>query len=146
MILLIYQTYWDKEKYFGSDTPDNKSTLHYPAFGADVITWLIKNRDINGVGVDRVSLDGGQNPGGPAHKALLGEGRFAIENVANLGKIPVKGATVHVMPIFVENGSGGPVRLVAFWDTELPPCAGSVNYGGRYWMMVIMLIFAAFLY
>ena len=92
--------------------------------------------------MDRVSLDGGQSYGGPAHKALLGKGRFAIENVHNLANIPKKGATVFVMPIFVENGSGGPVRLVAFWDTnlDLSPCAGSLRFRGSYWAFVLVIV------
>ena len=36
-----------------------------------------------------------------------------LENLANLGLVPPVGATVIVAPIKLENGSGGPARVLA---------------------------------
>ena len=41
--------------------------------------------------------------------------KFGIENLANLGAIPPKGATAFVGVIPWEDGSGGPARVVATW-------------------------------
>ena len=44
-------------------------------------------------------------------KAL--NGRFGLENVAHLEKLPARGFHVIVAPIKIEGGTGGPVRLFA---------------------------------
>jgi kynurenine formamidase len=36
-----------------------------------------------------------------------------FENVTNLDKLPVKGATIIALPMKIKGGSGGPLRIVA---------------------------------
>jgi kynurenine formamidase len=38
----------------------------------------------------------------------------AFENVANLEKLPVKGANVIALPMKIKGGSGAPLRIVGF--------------------------------
>ena len=66
-------------------------------------------RNIKGVGIDRMSFDVGADVLLPAHKALLGH-----------NKLPPVGATVFVLALPMEGGTGSPARAVAFWDTDLP--------------------------
>ena len=40
-----------------------------------------------------------------------------LENLTGLEKLPARGATLIALPIKIEGGSGGPVRVIAF----LPP-------------------------
>ena len=47
------------------------------------------------------------------HYAWLPTGRFGIENVANLGKLPAKGATIVVGAPKHRGGTGGPARIFA---------------------------------
>ena len=54
------------------------------------------------------------------HKALLGRGKIGIENANNINKLPPVGATVFVLALPMEGGTGSPARVVAFWDTDLP--------------------------
>jgi kynurenine formamidase len=38
----------------------------------------------------------------------------AFENVANLDKIPTKGAQIIALPMKIKGGSGAPLRIIAF--------------------------------
>jgi kynurenine formamidase len=46
---------------------------------------------------------------------LLGADRYGIENLANLGRVPPRGAEATVGVIPWEEGSGGPCRVLARW-------------------------------
>ena len=94
---------------------DASGTMHFPGWSDDAIEWLIGERRIGAIGVDTLSLDPGNATAFVAHVALLSANRFGIENLANLGAIPPKGATAFVGVIPWEEGSGGPARVVATW-------------------------------
>ena len=57
----------------------------------------------------------GTRPRSSRMSRSLSANRFGIENLANLGAIPPKGATAFVGVIPWEEGSGGPARVVATW-------------------------------
>jgi kynurenine formamidase len=94
---------------------DASGTMHFPAWSADAVDWLVEERKIGAIGVDTLSLDPGNATAFVAHVALLAANRFGIENLANLGDIPPEGATAFVGVIPWEDGSGGPARVVATW-------------------------------
>ena len=94
---------------------DAAGVMHFPGWSAAAVQWLVAERDIVGIAVDTLSLDPGNATAFVAHVALLGANRFGMENVANLAKIPPKGATVFVGVIPWEEGSGGPARVIATW-------------------------------
>jgi kynurenine formamidase len=93
----------------GAGFPD----LNFPGFGIEAIEWLLEGRDISSIAVDTLSLDPGNSNDFPVHINFLGTGRWGLESVANLGKIPPRGATVFVGVIPWEEGSGGPCRVIA---------------------------------
>ena len=93
----------------GTGFPD----LNFPGFGIEAIEWLLEERSISSIAVDTLSLDPGNSSDFPVHVNFLGTGRWGLENVANLGKIPPRGATVFVGVIPWEEGSGGPCRGIA---------------------------------
>ncbi len=39
----------------------------------------------------------------------------AFENVANLDRLPAKDFLVVALPMKIEGGSGGPLRIIAMW-------------------------------
>ena len=92
-----------------------RGTSHFPGFSGDAVEWLVDEREIAGIGVDTLSLDPGNASVFAAHLTLLGANRFGIENLANLSRIPAKGATAFVGVIPWEEGSGGPARVIATW-------------------------------
>jgi len=42
-----------------------------------------------------------------------------FENVANLDKLPPKGAIVFALPMKIKGGSGAPLRIIAFIPDSL---------------------------
>ena len=88
---------------------------HFPGFSKAAVEWLLEERDIVAIGVDTLSLDPGRSQTFDAHVTLLAADRYGIENLANLDRVPARGATVTVGLIPWEQGSGGPARVFADW-------------------------------
>jgi kynurenine formamidase len=88
---------------------------HFPGFSAEAAMWLAEERGVSGIGVDTLSLDPGNSTTFPVHVNFLGADRYGVENLANLDKIPPRGAFAYVGLIPWEAGSGGPCRVVASW-------------------------------
>lgn len=94
---------------------DANGKYHTPGFHPEAIEFLLKERSVNGVGVDTLSLDRGIALGQfPAHKAWLGAGRWGVECLANLDSVSPAGAWIFVGAPKVKGGTGGPSRIVAF--------------------------------
>ena len=94
---------------------DGSGTYHFPGFGIDAAEWLLTRRQIAGIGVDTLSLDPGRSQTFDVHLEVLGADRYGIENLANLSRIPARGATAFVGLIPWQEGSGGPARVLALW-------------------------------
>src|SRR5215207_192179 len=94
---------------------DAAGTLHFPGFGADACEWLLARRGIRGVGVDTLSTDPGNSTTFDTHVVLAAADRYGVENLANLHRIPPRGATIVVGLIPYEDGSGGQARVFATW-------------------------------
>jgi kynurenine formamidase len=88
---------------------------HFPGFGKAAVEALVAERDIAAIGVDTLSLDPGRAESFDAHVALLSANRYGIENLANLRRVPPRGATIYVGVVPWEQGSGGPARVFASW-------------------------------
>ena len=109
--------FWpDRTRYLGTSEqgPAAVANLHFPGLHPDAAQWLLENRKINAVGIDTPSIDYGQSQLFESHQRLSRGNVPALENVANLDKLPVEGATVIALPMKIEGGSGGPVRIIAF--------------------------------
>ena len=82
---------------------------HFPGFSKAAVEWLLEERDIAGIGVDTLSLDPGRSQTFDAHLTLLSApNRYGIENLANLDRVPPRGATVTVGADPVGAGLGRP--------------------------------------
>ena len=87
--------------------------MQFPGFSGDATAWLLAERKIGGIGVDTLSLDNGPSTSFASHLAVLKADRVGIENLANLDKVPRRGATVVMGLIPWKEGSGGPARVFA---------------------------------
>jgi len=118
-IVLLYtgqSKYWDDEnKYYGraQDALQNDTGIHFPGFSPEAAQWLVNDRNIVGVGVDTPSLDSGKEGQFPTHQILLGAGKWGVEHVANMDKLPENGYIIHNMVFKLHDGSGAPTRIYA---------------------------------
>jgi kynurenine formamidase len=116
-IVLMYSGWgerWsDRKRYLGSDTPDDPSTLHFPGFSREAAQFLVTQRAVRGLGIDTASIDPGRSRDFPVHRVLGEADAYALENIASLDQLPAKGATLWALPMKIEGGTGGPVRIVA---------------------------------
>lgn len=90
--------------------------LHFPGFSPEAVLFLLTKRTITGIAIDTPSIDAGTSKDFKVHQALCGAQKLALENIANLEKIPESGAMLYVMPMKIQNGTGAPARVFA----ELP--------------------------
>lgn len=98
----------DKFRNVGSDG----KTQHYPGFHVEAAQQLLETTT-KAIAVDTLSLDFGASPDFIVHKTWLPAGRYGIEGVANLDRLPAKGATIVVGAPKISKGSGGPARIIA---------------------------------
>lgn len=110
-----WSRYWpDRARYFGDDTPGDASRLHFPSFGESAARLLVEERGVAALGADVASIDYGQSQDFIVHR-IAAEGNVpGLENLTNLDMLPPTGAVVAALPMKIEGGSGGPVRVVAF--------------------------------
>jgi kynurenine formamidase len=94
---------------------DAQGAMHFPGFSKETGEFLLKERNINGIGVDTLSLDHGASKDFAVHYSVLPANKWGIENLANLAKIPEAGATIFVGLPKVKGASGGPARILAVW-------------------------------
>lgn len=101
-----WSKYWnDKEKY--------RNNLQFPSIHEDTAKLLLE-RNITGLGIDTLSSDSNVGKNGfPVHRAILGAGKYLVENVANASELPPTGAKIYVLPIKIKDGTEAPVRLIA---------------------------------
>jgi kynurenine formamidase len=103
----------DRKRYFGDDTPNDASRLHFPSFGEQAARVLILDRHVAAIGVDTASIDYGHSSDFPVHRVAGSADVPAFENLANLEHVPATGAWVVALPMKIAGGSGGPLRIVA---------------------------------
>jgi len=108
--------YPDRKMYLGTDERGAAAVakLHFPGLDPAAARWLTQNRSIKAIGLDTASIDYGQSTLFESHRILFEKDIPALENVANLDQLPVKGFSVIALPMKIKGGSGGPVRIVAF--------------------------------
>ena len=103
----------DAKRYLGTDVPGDTSHLHFPGFSKEAAELLVRERDINAIGVDSPSIDYGPSQDFIVHQIINGANKPGFENLANLDRVPASGATLIALPMKIEGGSGGPLRAIA---------------------------------
>ena len=97
---------------------DARGQLHFPSYSSEAAKYLIEQRKARGVGVDNLSIDRGLSKSFEVHHIVNRAGKFGLENVAHLDKLPPRGFQVLVAPIKVQKGTGGPARIWAILPKE----------------------------
>jgi kynurenine formamidase len=119
--ILLLRTGWgkrwpDRVRFLGTDQkgPDAVPLLHFPGLSPEAAQWLVDNREIDAIGIDTPSIDFGQSSTFETHRILYEGNMPGFENIAHLEELPEWGAYVVALPMKIQGGSGGPLRIVAF--------------------------------
>lgn len=114
---VVMRTDWDQyagdeARYLNAD----ENGPHTPGPTAEAIQYLI-GKGIVGWGTQCIGTDaglaGGMTPPFPAHNLLHANDRFGLASLANLSKLPAKGAILIAAPLKIANGTGSPIRALA---------------------------------
>lgn len=114
---VVMRTDWDKrvndaEKFLNADD----TGPHSPGPTPDCIEYLL-SKGIVGWGTQCIGTDagqaGGMEPPYPAHNLLHRDNCFGLASLANLDKLPPKGAILIAAPLKIEHGTGSPIRALA---------------------------------
>ena len=113
--IVLLNTGWSKRWHNFEDykNMDSNSRMHFPGYSKETAVFLVEKRRIRGIGIDTLSGDCGVCSVFKVHHIINGAGKFILENVANLDKLPPKGAILILAPIKIEGGSGGQCRIWA---------------------------------
>ncbi len=108
--LVIFHTGWGK---WWNQPKKYRNNLVFPSIAKETAKLLL-DRHITGIGIDTLSPDLATSEF-PVHQLMLEAGKYIIENVANVDRLPPVGSWVFVLPIKVQGGTEAPVRLVAMF-------------------------------
>jgi kynurenine formamidase len=120
--IVLLQTGWaarwpDRASYLGTARtgPDAVAELHFPGLHPEAARWLVRDRAVKAVGIDTASIDHGPSTLFESHVVLTEANVPVFENVASLERLPETGFVVAALPMKIRGGSGGPLRIVAWW-------------------------------
>jgi kynurenine formamidase len=99
----------DPTRYVNADA---QGVPRVPGFSAAALAFLVNDRSVRGVGLDAFTPDGPPAGGGNGHESSVPAGRWQLENLANLDRLPARGAKLVIAPLRVE-ASSAPARVLA---------------------------------
>lgn len=114
---VVMRTDWDKrasdEALFLNADAEGP---HSPGPTPDAVEYLL-SKGIVGWGSQCIGTDAGQaglmDPPYPAHNLLHRDNCFGLASLANLDKLPAKGAILIAAPLKITRGTGSPIRALA---------------------------------
>jgi len=112
-----FARHWpDAKQYLGTAETGAEAVakLHFPGLHPETAKWLTTERKIKAIGLDTASIDFGQSTLFESHRILFAQNIPAFENVAGLDALPVTGAYVVALPMKIKDGSGAPLRVIAW--------------------------------
>jgi kynurenine formamidase len=91
---------------------DAHGVARTPGFSPAAMAFLVTERQIRGVGLDALGRELPEGAAGEAALPRMPPGVWQLENLANLDKLPTKGATLVVAPLRIEAPTA-PARVIA---------------------------------
>jgi kynurenine formamidase len=90
---------------------------HTPGPDPDCVRFLVQERDVLGFGTETIGTDAGQaahfKPPYPCHYYMHGAGKYGLQCLCNLDRLPATGALIVAAPLKILEGSGSPLRVFA---------------------------------
>jgi kynurenine formamidase len=111
-----FARFWpSRQQYLGTALrgPEGVRSLHFPGVHPEAAAWLVRERQINAVGIDTASIDYGQSTRFETHVAFLSQNVPIFENLGDLRNLPNLGFEVIALPMKITGGTGGPLRVIA---------------------------------
>lgn len=114
---VVMRTDWDRraddeDKFLNAD----EKGPHSPGPTPEAMEYLLSKK-IVGWGSQCIGTDAGcageMNPPYPAHNFLHRDDCFGLASLANLDKLPAKGAILIAAPLKIARGTGSPIRALA---------------------------------
>jgi kynurenine formamidase len=95
---------------------------HTPGPDVEAVKFLVAERDVLGFGTESIGTDAGQayhlRPPYPCHTFMHGAGRYGLQCLTNLDRLPPTGAVVLAAPLKIRQGSGSPLRVLALVESS----------------------------
>jgi kynurenine formamidase len=90
---------------------------HTPGPDPDCVRFLVEERDVLGFGTETIGTDAGQAahflPPYPCHYYMHGAGKYGLQCLCNLDRLPATDALIVAAPLKILEGSGSPLRVFA---------------------------------
>ena len=114
---VLMRTDWSKRTDPAAFQNYDETGQHTPGPDVDAVRFLVEERDIAGFGTESIGTDAGQayhlRPPYPCHSLMHGGGRYGLQCLANLDRLPPTGAVIFAAPLKIQQGSGSPLRVLA---------------------------------
>jgi kynurenine formamidase len=118
---VLMRTDWSKRDATGYANL-REDGAHTPGPSPAAMRLLVEARGILGFGTETIGTDAGQahhlDPPYPAHFILHGNGRYGLQCLANLDRLPPTGALLIAPPLKIRHGSGSPLRVLALVERK----------------------------
>lgn len=113
----LMRTGWDARKTQQEASNVDENGPHSPGLTAACARWLAEDTSVIGMGVETIGTDAGAaasfEPNFPCHSYLMGNDKYGLTSLQNLGSLPPTGAVVIAGPLPIITGSGSPARVLA---------------------------------
>ncbi|OPG04445.1 cyclase [Streptomyces sp. GKU 895] len=115
---LLLRTGWDaraasQREFLNAD----ENGPHTPGLSPECARWVAEESPVIGLGTETVGTDAGAahsfDPVFPCHSYLMGNDKYGLTQLQNLGRLPATGAVVIAGPLPIVQGSGSPARVLA---------------------------------
>jgi kynurenine formamidase len=114
---VLMRTDWSKRSDPSAYQNFDESGQHTPGPDLSAVRFLVEERRVIGFGSETIGTDAGQaahfRPPYPCHTLMHGAGRFGLQCLTNLDRLPAKGALLVAAPLKILHGSGSPLRVLA---------------------------------
>lgn len=112
LLLTGWAERWDSPAdYLGLDTGGG---LHFPGFAPESAALLVAGRGAAGLGTDTAGVEPGVDRGLSVSRLVLAKSGLALQNLANLDRLPPTGAVLVIGLLRLTGGSGSPAAVTAF--------------------------------
>jgi kynurenine formamidase len=114
---VLMRTDWSKRNDPVAYQNLNKTGQHTPGPDPDCVRFLVNERDVLGFGTETIGTDAGQaahfSPPYPCHYYMHGAGKYGLQCLCNLDRLPPTGSLIVAAPLKIRQGSGSPLRVFA---------------------------------